>query len=481
MAYAASANAALNVRGRLDRLPFTSVHRLTVAALAFAYFFELGDLNTFAFAAPELIKEWHLSVSVIATITSMSFAGMFLGATLGGWFADKVGRKRALICSVAVYTLFSLLNACAWDVVSLGAMRFITGVGLSAVTIIANTYISEFFPTASRGRYMAIVFTIGVVGIPVTAWVARFLVPVAPWGWRLVFIWGALGACALLLMNRMVESPRWLQAHGRLREADGVLLRLEQLAERQVGKLHPPSVTNDNVLLGGMPYGTLFKAGYARRTIMLSAIWIFQTLGFYGFASWVPTLLTKEGFSVVHSLAYTSVMTIGSPLGALMASFMADRMDRKWFITVDAVAIAVCGLLYGFSREAGLIMLFGFLTAFFLQAFPTILSSYTPELFPTGMRSSGMGFTYGVGRLSNVIGPFIVSTLYASVGYQAVFIYIAGAWLAAGCIVGLFGPLTTRRTLEELSAAGGEQPRSASGQLVQGNESEALSGAGPDG
>ncbi len=451
MASSANADIALNVRGRLDRLPFTSIHRLTVVTLAFAYFFELGDLNTFSFAAPELISQWHISVSVIATITAMSFGGMFLGATLGGWVADKIGRKRALICSVALYTLFSLLNACAWNVASLGVIRFVTGIGLSAVTIIANTYISEFFPTQSRGRYMAIVFTIGVVGIPVTAWVARFLIPMAPWGWRLVFIWGALGACALLLMTKMVESPRWYQAQGRSAEADAVLVRLEQQAGKEFGQLRAPAMTDDAAAVGRMPYGALFRGGYRRRTAVLSAIWIFQTLGFYGFAAWVPTLLTKEGFSVVHSLAFTSVMTIGSPLGALMASFMAERVDRKWFITVDAVAIAVCGLLYGSSRAPDMIMLFGFLTIFFLQAFPTILSSYTPELYPTAMRSSGMGFTYGAGRLSNIVGPFIVSTLYASLGYETVFVYIAGCWLAAGCIVGLFGPLTTRRALEELS------------------------------
>jgi putative MFS transporter len=451
MAYAADADVALNVRGRLDRLPFTSIHRLTVVALAFAYFFELGDLNTFSFAAPALISQWHISVSVIAAITSMSFGGMFLGATVGGWVADRIGRKRALMYSVALYTLFSLLNACAWNVVSLAMLRFVTGIGLSAVTIIANTYISEFFPTQSRGRYMAIVFTVGVVGIPVTAWVARFLVPVAPWGWRLVFVWGALGALALLLMARIVESPRWYQAQGRSPDADAVLRRLEHQAQTEFGPLRPAAVTNDAAPVGRLPYGELFRGGYLRRTAVLSAIWVFQTLGFYGFASWVPTLLTKEGFSVVHSLAFTSVMTIGSPLGALMASFMADRIDRKWFITADAIAIAAFGLLYGSSREPGFIMLFGFLTVFFLQAFPTILSSYTPELYPTAMRSSGMGFTYGVGRLSNILGPFVVSLLYLSLGYETVFLYIAGCWVAAGCIVGVFGPLTTRRTLEELS------------------------------
>lgn len=445
-------SASLNVRGRLDRLPFTSLHRLVVIGLAFAYFFELGDLSTFAFAAPGIIKAWHISINDVALITSLSFGGMFIGASAGGWFADRIGRKRAIIWSVAVYTLSSLLNAFAWNVASLGVLRFCTGIGLSAVTIIANAYISEFFPTKSRGRYMAIVFTIGLVGIPLTAWFSRAVVPMADWGWRLVFIWGALGAIALVMLSRIVELPRWLEIKGRSEEAESALASIEQLATREFGSLPTPEQTARGEIVPHVPYRELFARPYALRTTMLSAVWALQTLGFYGFAAWVPTLLTKQGFSVVHSLAYTSVMTIGSPLGALMAISLAERVERKWFITLDSVLIIICGLLYGFSSEPFYIMLFGFLTVFFLQAFPTILSSYTPELFPTPLRSSGMGITYGIGRLANTIGPFIVATLYASVGYESVFVYIAACWAAAALAVGIFGPSTTQRSLEELNA-----------------------------
>src|SRR5947209_11732523 len=135
-----------NVANRLDRLPISSVHWRVLIALAFAYFFELGDISTFSFAAPALIKYWHLSLATISFITSATFFGMFLGAVSGGWFADRVGRKRALIAAVGCYTVFSLLNALAWDPITLGVTRFLTGLGLSSMTIIANTYISEFFP-----------------------------------------------------------------------------------------------------------------------------------------------------------------------------------------------------------------------------------------------------------------------------------------------------------------------------------------------
>lgn len=171
-----------NLSGRLDRLPITAAHRWAIAALAFAYFFELADLNTFSFAAPGLIKAWGIPVSAVALITSASFGGMFLGAVSGGRVADVMGRKRGFIVAIIVYALFSLLNAVSWNIASLATFRFLTGVGLSAMTVIANTYVSEFFPAHVRGKYMGRIVTIGLIGIPATAWVARFTVPAATLG-----------------------------------------------------------------------------------------------------------------------------------------------------------------------------------------------------------------------------------------------------------------------------------------------------------
>ena len=110
-----------NLNALLDRLPITTAHRWAIAALAFAYFFELADLNTFSFAAPGVMKAWGIPVGAVALITSASFGGMFLGAVSGGRVADAIGRKRGFIVAIAVYALFSLLNAVSWDVASLAS------------------------------------------------------------------------------------------------------------------------------------------------------------------------------------------------------------------------------------------------------------------------------------------------------------------------------------------------------------------------
>jgi putative MFS transporter len=135
---------------RLDRLPVSSFHRRTAALLAYVFFFELGDLNSFAYAAPALRQQWDLSIGTIATITSASFVGMFVGAMSAGTLSDHIGRKRALIATTVWYSTMSLFNAFAWSVPSLFAARLLTGVGLSGMTVVAMTYIGEMFPSRPR-------------------------------------------------------------------------------------------------------------------------------------------------------------------------------------------------------------------------------------------------------------------------------------------------------------------------------------------
>ena len=451
-----------SVSARLDRLPMTSAHWTAFVALAFAYFFELGDLNTFAYAAPAVIKEWGIAVSTVALITSASFGGMTIGALCGGKLANHVGRRRGFIYATVLYAGFSFLNAAAWDVLSLAVLRFLTGIGLSAMTVIANTYISEFFPKDLRGRYMGLTMTIGLIGIPATAWVARFIVPMAPWGWRLIFVWGGLGIVAAILGRSMSESPRWLAVTGRAAEAEDAIAHLERLAIARFGALAEPEEQLAETTRPRPPYAALFRAPHRSRTIVLSVISITGTVGFYGFMSWVPTLLFEHGFSVVKSLTFTSVISICNPLGALLAADLMERFERKWFNTAASFAVVACGVAYGFSSDPTWIMVFGALVVIGLQAGATGSYIYTSELFSTDVRSLGTGLTYGLGRMANIAGPFIIAWVYAGLGYEAVFIFVAGCYVLRGLGYALYGPRTTGRSLEEVNEPVGLRRRQAS-------------------
>src|SRR5882672_4904058 len=281
----------IGVASRLDRLTISTFHRRTAALLAYVFFFELGDLNSFAYAAPALRQQWQLSIGTIATITSASFVGMFVGAMSAGTLSDHIGRKRALLATTLWYSTMSLFNAFAWSVPSLFAARLLTGVGLSGMTVVAMTYIGEMFPSRLRGSYQGHILMLGLIGIPATAYVARFTVPYGDWGWRAVFIWGSLAMFFPLFARRLEESPRWLERRGRVAQAESVLARIEREVERETGSL-PPPISAVPASPGNRDDDTgltaLIRSGYGGRACLLVSIWFFQTLGFYGFNAWVP-------------------------------------------------------------------------------------------------------------------------------------------------------------------------------------------------
>jgi putative MFS transporter len=440
--------ARLSAASRLDRLPIGSFHTRIMWSLGFVFFFELGDIYTFAFAAPAFLKTWNLTISTVSFITSATFVGMFVGATTGGWIADRVGRKRGLLAATLWYSGFSLLNALVWGPSGLFWTRLLTGVGLSAMTVIGITYISEMFPASRRGAYQGWVMTIGLVGVPVTAYVARYSIPLADWGWRLVFVWGSFGLLFPLFAGGLEESPRWHEHHGRLGEADAVMDRIEERLRRESGALPPVQVLEAATAPAShQGYGELWSRKQLPRTMLLIVTWIAQTLGFSGFTAWVPTLLVAHGFSLVRSLAWSSAMSIGTIPGALVAALISDRWERKWSIPCVALVVAVFGLLYGLSSTAVTIVIFGFLVEMFLRVFAALLYAYTPECFPTEIRSSGAGLSYGMGRLANIFGPLVIAFLFTRFGYTSVFVYIAATWMVVAVAVGGFGPATRSRSL----------------------------------
>ncbi len=438
------------IAARIDRLPYSRMHWRILALLAIPQFFDSVDIFTFPSAAPGLVKFWGLSVDDVALITSAAFFGMFLGAALGGALADRLGRKRGLVLFVTLGAAASVLTALAQSVPMLFAARVVTGFGLAAGIVTTMTCVAEFFPAARRGKSQAMVMVIGLFAIPITNWIARLTVPNSPDGWRYVFAWGAVGFSFLIAALWLPESPRWLARQGRFDDAETTLRGIEAAVAREVGTLPEPRLVNrPNV--ARVPWATMFGPEYRRRTIVLCVLWILQTLGFYGFEAWVPTLLVQHGITLTHSLTYVTLMNVGAPIGALLASYVSDRFERKHSIALVAAAIAVFGLLYGMSFVPVLIVVFGLLVGMLIQTFASLIYAYTPEQFPTDLRNSATGFTYSLGRLANVANAFLIAAIFTHVGYAAVFIYIAGAWLLTAIITLTFGPRTTGQRLEVLN------------------------------
>jgi MFS transporter, putative metabolite:H+ symporter len=454
---------------RLDRLPLSRFHRVVALILASGFFFESADLQLFGYLAPGLQKYMHFSIEGIATVTSASFLGMFVGGALGGWLSDRFGRRRMFFIAVAWYSVWSLLNAFGWNLTTVAVGRILTGVGLSCMAVSGITYLSEVMPKAYRGRIQAAVLATGLAGIPVITFISRAVVPSSPNGWRYMFAIGAVGIVTLVLASKVPESPRWVLVNNGSEEAEKILTGIESAVIAERGSLTAPEPAPPAPPEPGLRLAALFRGGIASRTWLLLGAWIFQTLALYGFMSWVPTLLVSHGFTISKSLTFAAITTIGAVPGALSAWLVSDRFGRKIPIVVTAVLAAVFGLVYGLSFQDLLIALFGFLLSFVMQAFVALLYAYTPELYPTNLRNSGSGFVYGAGRLANVGGPFIIAAIFNSAGYPYVFLFVTGCWGIVALAVAIWGPRTSKRSLEELQAAA-IQPELRTAESLQGKE-----------
>ncbi|MDT2005713.1 MFS transporter [Rhodococcus opacus] len=430
-----------NAANRLDRLPISRFHKITLVAVSFAYFFEFADINTFATTVPKLVKLWGVTVNQVAYVTSLSFVGMFFGSLIGGWIADRWGRKNALAITTLWFAIFSFASVFSWDILSLGVLRVLTSAGLSAMTVVAVIYVNEIFPAAVRGKYQAYAIVIGICGTPVTNLVAAAVVPLTDWSWRLVYLWGSLGLLFLLFTRHLKESPRWYESKGRYDEADTVLSEIESRVAAEKGPLPAPAAPIVAAARQAKaPLRLLLQKKYLVPTILLSVMWVTQTVGFFGYSSWAPTLLAQEGLSVEKSIFYVALTTVGAPLGCFLAAQVTDRFERKWCLVAFGVVIAVCGLLYGLTFNPVMIVVFGFLVNFFERGYTAVAYAYSPELFDTRTRSLGTGVSYGLGRLSNAFGPLIIAALYTGSGYQSVFYFIAGSWLIGAVALAVFGP-----------------------------------------
>ncbi|MPY61757.1 MFS transporter [Streptomyces spongiae] len=446
-----------NAANRLDRLPISKFHKTTLVAVAFAYFFEFADINTFAITAPVVREQWGADVNHIAYVTSLSFVGMFIGSIVAGGLADRLGRKRTLTLTTLWFALWSFACVFAWDIWSLGVFRVLTSAGLSAMTVVAVVYISELYPRAKRGKFQAYAIVIGICGTPATNLIASMVVPISDWSWRLVYLWGSLGVLFLLFMRKLEESPLWLESRGRHGETEAVLARIEASVTAEHGRLPAAEAPQPQGPATKSGLGLLRDKKFLFPTILLSVLWITQTIGFFGYSSWAPTLLAAEGVSVEDSIFYVALTTVGAPLGSFLAAMVTDRFERKWCLVIFALIIAASGLMYGLTFTPVLIVVFGFLVNLFERGYTALAYAYSPELYDTKGRSLGTSISYGLGRLSNAVGPLTIAGIYNGIGYQAVFIFIAGTWTLGAVVLALFGPATRRQRLAMEAAAKEQQ------------------------
>jgi MFS transporter, putative metabolite:H+ symporter len=454
--------AVADIGARIDRLPASRAIWTRVILLSLGGCFEYYDLFLTGYVAPGLVRSGILTPTTpglfgttgIASFVAALFAGLFVGTALFGFVADRLGRKTIFTFSLIWYTVASVVMACQSDAFGLNLWRFIAGVGIGVELVTIDAYIAELVPAALRGRAFAYNSAIQFVAVPVVALTAWLLTPNAPFGvdgWRWVVLIGSLGAVFVWFIRLGVpESPRWLAEHGRMAEADRALSALEV-----AGGAAPTRFSQSVAPIGGTQergrFAEIWQAPYLSRTLMLIIFNIFQTVGFYGFSNWVPSLLIKQGISVTQSLQYTFIIAIAAPFGPLLAAALSDKVERKWLIVVAAFAIAVFGLIFGQTTTPLLLIVLGVLLTLSNNTLSFAFHGYQAELYPTRIRALAVGFVYSWSRLSAVFSAFAIAFSLQWFGVAGVFTLIAGSMLIVMLSIGLLGPRTSKLSLETIS------------------------------
>ena len=442
----------------LERLPVSRWHRTLVVLVGLGAFFDLYDVFLGGVLAPILGTEFALDSTGKAAVVASGFLGMFVGANVLSVLADRLGRRRLLLLNLVLYSVFSLLAAFSPNIEVFLVLRFLTGIGLGAELVLVDTYLAEFLPARVRGRYIAWAYTVGFLGVPVAALLGGRLVAaqqiagVAGWRWLLVA--GSLGALLIVVMRRALpESPRWLESRGRFAESERTVRAIADKvgAPQALG----PLPTRRREPTRGREHSTrdvlaIAFTDYRRRTVMLVIFHVLQTVAYYGFASLAPLVLVAKGFDVTQSLGYAALSFAGYPLGSLVSVPLVERFERKYLIIVSALLIAVFGIVFAAAGTPWLIVLAGFLLTSASNVFSNSFHIYQAEIFPTTIRATASGAAYSLSRATSVVLPFIAVPLLATAGPVWVFGGSAVLIVLLCLDVGLLGPLTTGRALEEV-------------------------------
>jgi MFS transporter, AAHS family, 3-hydroxyphenylpropionic acid transporter len=397
----------------------TSRHgALTIGLCLIVALLEGLDLQSTGVAAPRMAREFHLAVAQMGWAFSIGALGLLPGAAIGGRLADKLGRKRVLICSVALFGLFSIATTQVWDLNSLLAARFLTGLGLGAAMPNLIALCSEAAAPHQRNTAVGAMYC----GMPFGAALAAVIGIVSPGddGWRHIFYVGGVGP--LLVLPLLAIFLRESMQFVALRSASGT----SRGSSTSVGR-------------------ALWQEGRAGTTIALWISYLGTLIVLYFLINWLPSLVLSRGLTRVQSGVVQMMFNLGGGIGAIAIASLMDRIGRRRTVAGMYLGIVVAlGALLG--ANGGTSMAWGGLLAgLFLVGGQSVLYALASSLYPTEVRGTGVGAAVAVGRMGSILGPLIAGQLLAigqgaSVLLGASIPLIAIAAVAAWLVVGKAAP-----------------------------------------
>ncbi|MGQ9374814.1 MFS transporter [Acinetobacter tandoii] len=422
----------LNINTVVDEAKFTPFHWSVLIWCLLIIIFDGYDLVIYGVALPLLMQEWGLSAVQAGLLASTALFGMMFGAMSFGTLSDKLGRKKTIMICVAIFSGFTFLGAFASSPVEFGILRFLAGLGIGGVMPNVVALMTEYAPKRIRSTLVAVMFSGYAIGGMASALLGAWLV--ADHGWKIMFFIAGIPFVALpIIWKFLPESLMFLTKKG---ETAQVAEIVKKISPEQKLNAETRFVLNDVIAGDEAPLRALFQQGRMFSTLMFWVAFFMCLLMVYALGSWLPKLMIQAGYSLGASMLFLFALNIGGMVGAIGGGALADRFHLKPVLSIMFTVGALALILLGFnSPQAVLYTLIAVAGAATIGS-QILLYTFVAQFYPTAVRSTGMGWASGIGRIGAIVGPILTGALLTlQLPHQMNFLVIAIPGVIAALVV----------------------------------------------
>ena len=397
----------LNINSLIDEAKFKPFHWGVLFWCLLIIIFDGYDLVIYGVALPLLMQEWGLNAVQAGLLASTALFGMMFGAMCFGTLSDKIGRKKTIMICVAIFSGFTFLGAFAPSPTEFGILRFLAGLGIGGVMPNVVALMTEYAPKRIRSTLVALMFSGYAIGGMTSALLGAWLVPVH--GWQIMFYIAILPLLALPLVWKFLpESLMYLTNKG---ETETVRTIVQKIAPEQNITATTQFVLNEVGKGDEAPLKALFQQGRTFSTFMFWIAFFMCLLMVYALGSWLPKLMIQAGYSLGASMIFLFALNIGGMVGAIGGGALADRFNIKTVLTIMFTCGAAALILLGFnSPQVVLYTLIAVAGAATIGS-QILLYTFVAQYYPSTVRSTGMGWASGIGRIGAIVGPVLTGAL----------------------------------------------------------------------
>ncbi len=363
------------------------------------------DVQAMGYVAPAIIREWGVSRANLGAVFGAGLLGMLVGSLTLSVLADKIGRRPVLIWSTVFFSVCMLATAQVTTIIELQILRFITGLGLGAIMPNAMALAGEFSPKRKRVTLMMLVSSGFTVGAVLGGLLSAVMIPAL--GWQSVFYLGGIVplAMAVLMYFYVPESMQFLVLKNRnLHAVASCLRKIDPTVQIGRGTRYVVPEAKQ----GGTPVAELFRDGRAKRTMLLWVVNFMNLLNLYFLSNWLPTMATGAGLSASTAVLVGTTLQVGGVIGTLL---MGPAIDRVGFFKVLVPSFLVAAVTIAMIGQPGvtlpLLFLVVLITGFCIVGGQPAVNALAATTYPTTLRSTGVGWSLGIGRIGSIVGPVL--------------------------------------------------------------------------